>query len=105
MEQLVVVKPKSGVPALNLDTVLFLDKGQRTLGKIFDVFGSVSEPHYCVRFNSSEHIQENEVRMGMLVYYCPNTTYTSLIFVHELMKLVSFDDCLAHMSTRSYTAK
>ncbi|XP_054015865.1 H/ACA ribonucleoprotein complex non-core subunit NAF1, partial [Hylaeus anthracinus] len=50
VEQLVVVRPKSGKPTLNLDTVLFVEKGQRALGKIFDVFGQVSEPHYCVRF-------------------------------------------------------
>ncbi|XP_053990219.1 H/ACA ribonucleoprotein complex non-core subunit NAF1, partial [Hylaeus volcanicus] len=50
VEQLVVVRPKPGKPTLNLDTVLFVEKGQRALGKIFDVFGQVSEPHYCVRF-------------------------------------------------------
>ncbi|CAK9809061.1 H/ACA ribonucleoprotein complex non-core subunit NAF1 [Anthophora quadrimaculata] len=91
VEQLVVVKPKSGKPTLNLDTVLFVDKGQRALGKIFDVFGQVSEPHYCVRFNSSEHIKQSDVKVGMTVYYCPNTEYTSLVFLHELMKIKGID--------------
>lgn len=88
MEQLVIVKPKSNKPTLHVDTVLFLEKGERALGKILDVFGPVSEPNYCIRFNSSEHIQENNIKVGMPVYYCPNTQYTSLIFLHELHKLV-----------------
>lgn len=85
---MVVVRPKPDKPTLNLDTVLFVDKGKRALGKIFDVFGTVTEPHYCVRFNSPEHIQESNVNIGMLVYYCPNSEYTSLVFLHELAKLV-----------------
>nr|XP_003706701.1 PREDICTED: H/ACA ribonucleoprotein complex non-core subunit NAF1 [Megachile rotundata] len=91
VEQLVVVKPKPGKPTLNLDTVLFVDRGQRALGKIFDVFGQVSEPHYCVRFNSSEHIQQCDIKVGMTVYYCPNTEYTSLVFLHEVMKIKGID--------------
>lgn len=86
VEQLVVVKPKVGKPTLNLDTVLFVEKGQRTLGRIFDVFGQVNEPHYCVRFNNSKHIKECNIKVGMTVYYCPNTEYTSLVFLHELLK-------------------
>ena len=65
VEQLVVVKPKAGKPTLNLDTVLFVERGQRTLGKIFDVFGQVSEPHYCVRFNNSEHIEKCDIKVGL----------------------------------------
>lgn len=86
VEQLVIVKPKPGKPTLNLDTVLFVEKGQRALGKIFDVFGKVNEPHYCVRFNSSKHIKECDIKEKMTVYYCPNTEYTSLVFLHELLK-------------------
>lgn len=89
MEQLVVIKPKPGEPTLNLDTILFVNKGTKALGKIFDVFGSVSEPHYCVRFNDAKHIQDNDIKVGMQVYYCPsNTSYTSFVFLHELTKLV-----------------
>ncbi|XP_031831082.1 uncharacterized protein LOC116426376 isoform X2 [Nomia melanderi] len=91
VEQLVVVQPKPGKPTLNLDTILFVDKGKRALGKIFDVFGQVKEPHYCVRFNSSKHIQECDIKIGMTVYYCPNTEYTSLVFLHELMKIKGID--------------
>ncbi|XP_034189509.2 uncharacterized protein LOC117608458 [Osmia lignaria lignaria] len=91
VEQLVVVKPKAGKPTLNLDTVLFVERGQRALGKIFDVFGQVSEPHYCVRFNNSEHIEKCDIKVGMTVYYCPNTEYTSLVFLHEIMKIKGID--------------
>ncbi|XP_076182337.1 uncharacterized protein LOC143154264 [Ptiloglossa arizonensis] len=91
VEQLVVVRPKPEKPTLNLDTVLFVERGQRALGKIFDVFGQVNEPHYCVRFNSSEHIQACDIKVGMNVYFCPNTEYTSLVFLHELMKIKGID--------------
>lgn len=89
VDQMVVVKPKAEKPTLNLDTVLFLDRGRRVLGRIFDVFGQVSEPHYCVRFNSSEHIKQSEIKAGMTVYFCPNTPYTSVVFVHDLLKYVN----------------
>ncbi|XP_058807309.1 H/ACA ribonucleoprotein complex non-core subunit NAF1 [Phymastichus coffea] len=92
VEQMVVVRPKPGKPTLNLDTVLFIDKGQRALGRIFDVFGQVAEPHYCVRFNSSVQIQEKDIKVGMTVYYCPNTQYTSLVFLSELTKMKAADD-------------
>ncbi|XP_047361944.1 H/ACA ribonucleoprotein complex non-core subunit NAF1 [Vespa velutina] len=91
VEQLVVVRPKAGKPTLNLDTVLFIDKGKRALGRVFDVFGRVSDPHYCVRFNSPAHIKENEINIGMAVYYCPNSPYTSIVFLHELTKMKGTD--------------
>ena len=38
-----------GNPALDLDSVLFLDSGSRVLGRVFDVIGPVQRPYYCVR--------------------------------------------------------
>ena len=49
VDQLVVVKAILNFPAIDLDSVLFLENGLRTLGKVFDVFGPVSEPYYSVR--------------------------------------------------------
>ena len=86
---MVVVRPKSGKPTLNLDTVLFVERGRRVLGRIFDVFGQVTDPHYCVRFNSSKHIEESKIKPGMNVYYCPNTEYTTVVFLHELTKYIN----------------
>lgn len=93
VEQLVIVKPKPNKPTLHIDTILFIEKGERALGKILDVFGPVSEPNYCIRFNSSEHIQESNITVGMLVYYCPDTEsgYTSLIFQQQLKMMKSHD--------------
>ncbi|XP_029159939.1 H/ACA ribonucleoprotein complex non-core subunit NAF1 [Nylanderia fulva] len=93
VEQVVIVKPKTGKPTLHIDTVLFVEKGERALGKILDVFGPVSDPRYCVRFNSSEHIQNSNITVGMLVYYCPDTEsgYTLLIFHHQLNMMKSHD--------------
>ena len=49
VDQLVVVKAFQNFPAIDLDSVLFLDSGDRPLGKVFDVFGPVTEPYYSVR--------------------------------------------------------
>ncbi|XP_033325365.2 uncharacterized protein LOC117219920 [Megalopta genalis] len=91
VDQLVVVQPKLEKPALDLDTILFVDKGKRALGKIFDVFGTVNAPYYCVRFNSAEHIQQANIKVGMIVYYCPNTAHTSLIPLFQLLKIKGVD--------------
>ncbi|KAK0159545.1 hypothetical protein PV327_010948 [Microctonus hyperodae] len=92
VDQMVVVTPKPLKPTLNIDTVLFIERGERVLGRIFDVFGPVSEPHYCIRFNNSEHIKNNKIQVGMTVYYCPNTPYTTLVFMTDLLKIKATDD-------------
>ncbi|XP_012267102.2 H/ACA ribonucleoprotein complex non-core subunit NAF1 isoform X1 [Athalia rosae] len=91
VEQLVIVRPMSGKPTLNLDSILFLEKGHRVLGRVFDVFGQVADPHYCVRFNSEQHIKLSGIIVGMEVYYSPTTEHTSLVFLHELVKLKGVD--------------
>lgn len=65
-------------PALDIESVLFLAKGDQALGHIFDVFGQVRQPHYCVRFNSKDHIDSRGVKVGELVYCAPKTPHTSM---------------------------
>ena len=88
---MVVVKSAPNSPALDLDTVLFLENGGRPLGKIFDVMGPVIQPFYCVRFNSEEHVREKQVKVGMPVFFAPRTDYTSFIFLAELLNLKGSD--------------
>lgn len=76
---------------LDIDTVLFLEHGARTLGKIFDVFGQVSQPTYCVRFNSESQISDNNIVIGMPVYCAPKTNYTSIVILQNLMKTKGSD--------------
>ena len=78
MDTLVVVQSMPGKPAVDLESVLFLDKGSRPLGKVFDVIGPVSLPLYCVRFNSHDHIKEAGVSVGTSVYVAPR--YSSVFF-------------------------
>lgn len=91
VEEMVVVQADANTAALNLDTVLFLENGQRPLGRIFDVMGPVMQPFYCVRFNSKEHIQEKNIAKGAPVFFAPRTEHTSFIFLAELMKLKGSD--------------
>ena len=50
-DEMVVVQADANSAALDLDSILFLENGQRPLGRIFDVMGPVNQPFYCVRFN------------------------------------------------------
>ena len=87
VDELVVVESSPGHPAVDIDSVLFLDSGERALGRVFDVIGPVSRPLYCVRFNSSQHIQERQVAVGMDVFYAPKSEHTAYVFLDQLMKL------------------
>ncbi|XP_011140407.2 H/ACA ribonucleoprotein complex non-core subunit NAF1 isoform X2 [Harpegnathos saltator] len=91
VEELVIIKPRAEKPALREETVLFIEQGQKTLGKIFDIFGPVKEPHYTIRFNNVEHIQERQITVGTPVYYCPDSCYTFFVFLSELTKIKGSD--------------
>lgn len=91
IEQVVIVESLPENPAIDLDSVLFLDKGARTLGSVHDVFGNVSSPYYVVRFNSPQHIVERDVRVNMEVYYAPQTQFSKYVFYSELMKYKGTD--------------
>ena len=91
VDDLVVVRALPNTPALDLDSVLFLDKGKRPLGKVFDVIGPVTSPFYCVRFNSNDHIKSSEVKKELKVYCAPRTEHTSFVFVEQLRKIKGSD--------------
>ena len=54
VEDLLVIESNHGLPALDLESVLLLEKGAKALGKVFHVIG----PLYVVRFNSEQHVRE-----------------------------------------------
>ena len=87
VEELVVIESLPGVPAIDLDSVLFVESGRRALGRVFDVIGPVARPLYCVRFNSAAHIQRTGVLRGMEVFFAPRTEYTTFVFLEQLMKM------------------
>ena len=87
VEELVVIESLPGNPAIDLDSVLFIESGGRALGRVFDVIGPVSRPFYCVRFNSVAHIKQTGVERGMDVYFAPRTEHTTFVFLEQLMKM------------------
>ncbi|CAH2043260.1 unnamed protein product, partial [Iphiclides podalirius] len=92
VDRLVVVRAYPATPALDLDTILFLESGRKALGKVFDVFGPVTEPNYCVRFNSQDHVKQRGIEPGMEVYIAPGTScLTKYVFLTELMKAKGSD--------------
>ncbi|XP_031626781.1 H/ACA ribonucleoprotein complex non-core subunit NAF1 [Contarinia nasturtii] len=86
VDTLVLVESLAGFAAVDIDTVLFLDKGNRTLGQVFDVMGNVASPIYCVRFNTTQDIQAKNITAGLKVYVAPQTEYTNFIVLSNLMK-------------------
>ncbi|KAG8226084.1 hypothetical protein J437_LFUL006391 [Ladona fulva] len=94
--ELAVIQALPNTPALDIDSVLFLDHGKTTLGKIFDVLGPVKEPFYTVRFNSEHHARERGVTVGVDVFCAPRTDHTSYVFLTEMMKMKGSDASWEH---------
>ena len=86
----VVVQGLPGIPPIDLESVLFLDNGNKMLGKVFDVFGQVHEPLYVVRFNSSDHVKEHQIQTGQSVFFAPKTDYTKTVVVSDLMRYAAY---------------
>lgn len=82
----VLVESLPNFAAVDIDTVLFLDKGNRTLGQVFDVMGNVASPIYCVRFNTVQDITAKDVKAGIVVYVAPQSEYTNFIVLSDLIK-------------------
>lgn len=91
VDTLVIVEAFLNQPALDIDSVLFVDRGQRALGRIFDVFGPVTKPFYAIRFNDSNHIKKFDVKIKEPVYCAPKTEYSNYILVSQLMKIKGSD--------------
>lgn len=85
VEQLVLVDSLPGTMPLDLDTVLFLNKGNVALGRVFDVLGNISEPLYCVRFNSNDEIVARGLELGTAVFVAPKTEHTTFVILGNLM--------------------
>lgn len=92
VDVLVVIESIRSMPPLDLDTVLFKSDGT-TIGQIFDTFGSVTEPHYSVRFTNSEQIEAKQITTGMDIFFSPQTdrVITKFAFVDELKKIKGTD--------------
>ena len=84
---LVVVESLIGIPALDLESVLFVNEGSLALGQVFDVIGPVTQPLYVVRFNSKEDIEVKGITAGMKVYFAPKSELTSYVFLEQLMAM------------------
>lgn len=91
VDRLVIVRALPETPAVDLDSILFLENGAKALGKVFDVFGPVTEPHYCVRFNSAEHARSRGAAEGMDVFIAPRSQHTNYVFLSALMKAKGSD--------------
>ncbi|XP_054742383.1 H/ACA ribonucleoprotein complex non-core subunit NAF1 isoform X2 [Anastrepha obliqua] len=91
VDQLLLVSALPNSILLDLDTVLFLDKGKRVLGEVFDVLGQVADPIYCVRFNTNQDIHKKNINIGDVVYVAPKTEYTQYVILSSLMKMRGSD--------------
>lgn len=97
VDRLVSVLSFKNMPALDLDSVLFMKSG-RPLGSVFDVFGPVAQPIYVIRFNTEEEISAYGVKVDMPVYFVPTLgdPLTKFVFVHQLMQEKGSDASWEH---------
>lgn len=104
VEVLVVIESIRSMPPLDLDTVLFKSDGT-TIGQIFDTFGTVTEPHYSVRFTNVEQIKERGIELGQDIFFSPRTerVITKFAFVNELRKIKGTDASWEHDNERPPT--
>lgn len=86
VDQLVLVEAYPNTAALDIDSVLFLEAGQKPLGAIFDVFGQVSQPLYCIRFNSNNDIKAKDIQVHQKVYSAPRTEYAQFVVLPTLLR-------------------
>lgn len=96
VDQLVLVSVLPNSMLFDLDTVLFLEKGRKVLGQVFDVLGQVADPLYCVRFNSNEQIKERGINIGDIVYCAPQTEHTQFVILSKLMQVRGSDASWEH---------
>ncbi|EDV54759.1 H/ACA ribonucleoprotein complex non-core subunit NAF1 [Drosophila erecta] len=96
VDQLVLVSVLPNSMLFDLDTVLFLEKGRKVLGEVFDVLGQVSDPLYCVRFNSNQQILDRGIKIGDVVYCAPKTEHTQFVILSKLMQVKGSDASWEH---------
>lgn len=87
IDKIVTIAGLSGMPAYDLDTLLFLEEGQKVLGFVMDVMGPVNAPVYIIPVNSAETLKDLQLQKGTKVYCAPNSKYTKYVFLQELMKI------------------
>ncbi|KAH8353740.1 hypothetical protein KR084_013052 [Drosophila pseudotakahashii] len=96
VDQLVLVSVLPNSMLFDLDTVLFLEKGRKVLGEVFDVLGQVADPLYCVRFNSNQQILDRGIQIGDVVYCAPKTEHTQFVILSKLMQVRGSDASWEH---------
>lgn len=101
VEVLVVIESVKSMPPLDLDTILFKQDG-KPIGQIFDVFGSIREPHYSVRFTNANQIKEKGINIDESIFFLPQTdrAITKFAFVEELRKNKGTDASGEHDNER-----
>jgi H/ACA ribonucleoprotein complex non-core subunit NAF1 len=92
VDVLVVIESIRSMPPLDLDTVLFKPDGS-ALGQVFDTFGTVTEPHYTVRFASLQQICDKGIGLNMEIFFSPQIDrgITKFAFVDQLKKIKGTD--------------
>lgn len=92
IDVLVVVQSEGEVPALDIETILFLE-GRIPLGQIFETFGPVKSPWYSIRFNSLAEIGNNKlIKTNEAIYFAPQmSNWTKYVFLEELRRMRGSD--------------
>ncbi|EDV21203.1 H/ACA ribonucleoprotein complex non-core subunit NAF1 [Trichoplax sp. H2] len=91
IDTLVIVKANALAPALDIDSLLFLEN-RLCIGKIFETFGPVNSPYYSLRFNSKSAIERMDLIPSIVVYSAPEVKdFTGYVLIEQLRRVKGSD--------------
>ncbi|CAF0889304.1 unnamed protein product [Brachionus calyciflorus] len=79
--------PDKDPPTLDEETYLF-DSNRKSLGKIFETFGPVTNPFYVIRFNSLSEVTDRNLNLELdsEVFFAQSNQYTKYVFNIEQLR-------------------
>uniref|UniRef100_A0A914IA88 H/ACA ribonucleoprotein complex subunit n=1 Tax=Globodera rostochiensis TaxID=31243 RepID=A0A914IA88_GLORO len=84
------IRPDKDAPHLGYETVLF-DNDKKPVGEIFEIFGTITDTLYALRFNDEEEAVK-KLPIGEVIFYAnADDAMTKPVFPKELAKLKNWD--------------
>ncbi|KAI3411953.1 H/ACA ribonucleoprotein complex non-core subunit naf1 [Globodera pallida] len=84
------IRPDKDAPHLGYETILF-DNDKKPVGEIFEIFGTVTDTLYALRFNDEEQAVK-KLPIGEVIFYAnADDAMTKPVFPKELAKLKNWD--------------
>eukprot|EP01147_Barroeca_monosierra_P004790 gene4790-6858_t len=91
VDSMIIIASDSRLEPLDIDSVMWR-ANREPLGKVFEVFGRVEDPHYVIRLTADTDIEENQIVRGEDVFVADNMEdFSKHISTSELRKIKGSD--------------